>query len=64
MEPGSENTFFCSELVASAYRKLGLLPKEKSSARYWPRDFSEDSGITLCRGVLKAERVLNFNIED
>lgn len=29
-------TFFCSELVASAYKILSLLPKEIAAAQYWP----------------------------
>jgi hypothetical protein len=31
-----ERTYFCSELVAAAYKQLGLLPKEKSASQYWP----------------------------
>ena len=29
-------SYFCSELVASAYKRLGLLPEEKSASQYWP----------------------------
>jgi len=32
--------FFCSELVALLYKKLGLLPPEKSATLYWPGTFS------------------------
>ena len=28
--------YFCSELVAAAYKKIGLLEARKSSSQYWP----------------------------
>ncbi len=31
-----KRTFFCSELVATAYKYLGLLPKEISATQYFP----------------------------
>lgn len=33
-EPGSEQNFFCSELVASTYKAIGLLPMHISSSSY------------------------------
>jgi hypothetical protein len=33
--------FFCSELIAKAYKSIGILDSKKSSGRYWPVDFSE-----------------------
>lgn len=35
------SSIFCSELVAEAYQRLGLLTEEKSSNEYTPADFSE-----------------------
>jgi uncharacterized protein YycO len=32
--------YFCSELIAKAYKSIGLLDEKKSSGRYWPVDFS------------------------
>ena len=29
-------TFFCSELVAACYKKIGLLPQDVSAAQYLP----------------------------
>lgn len=29
-------TFFCSELVAAAYKVLGILPKEVAASQYYP----------------------------
>lgn len=34
------STLFCSELVAEAYQRMGLLPDHKPSNEYTPRDFS------------------------
>jgi len=34
-----DRTFFCSELVAACYKKIGLLPKDISAARYLPGKF-------------------------
>ena len=31
-----DRTYFCSELVAAAYKSLGLLSKEIASNKYWP----------------------------
>lgn len=35
-----DKTYFCSELVASAYKCLGILPKEIAACQYWPGTFS------------------------
>lgn len=32
--------YFCSELIAKAFKSIGLLDEKKSSGRYWPVDFS------------------------
>ena len=33
--------FFCSELVAKAYKTVGLLEPKRASSKYWPVDFSQ-----------------------
>ncbi len=35
-ENNQNRTFFCSELVAATYKKLGLLPEKISASSYWP----------------------------
>ncbi|EGR34155.1 PH domain protein, partial [Ichthyophthirius multifiliis] len=35
------NGFFCSELMAKAYKIIGLLDQEKSACQYWPKTFSD-----------------------
>ncbi len=32
--------FFCSELIAKAFKSIGIIDPRKSSGRYWPVDFS------------------------
>ena len=39
-------SFFCSELVATAYKRLGLLEKEKAASQYWPGEFSAENPET------------------
>lgn len=34
--------FFCSELVAEAYQRMGLLPEKPSANEYTPHDFSSE----------------------
>jgi hypothetical protein len=34
--------YFCSELVAEAYQRMGLLPATPASCEYTPRDFSSE----------------------
>jgi len=34
------SSFFCSELAAGAYKRMGLLPESRSANDYLPRDFS------------------------
>ncbi len=35
-------SFFCSELVAEAYQRMGLLPATPAASEYTPKDFSTD----------------------
>lgn len=35
--------FFCSELIAAAYKKQGLLDPVKAASKYWPGDFEPSS---------------------
>jgi hypothetical protein len=39
-EKEQERGYFCSELVAKAFKNVGLLDEKKSSCRYWPVDFA------------------------
>ena len=35
-----DKTYFCSELVASAFKRLGILDSELAASKYWPGHFS------------------------
>ena len=59
------SSFFCSELVAEAYQRMGLLPDSPPANEYTPRDFSEQCkrplalqmGAALGPEVLVCEQV-------
>jgi hypothetical protein len=64
--PRSEDmsTSFCSQLVAGALKRMGLLPEGKAANLYLPRDFSTANGDTLplVGGArLGKERALQFD---
>ena len=42
-----QSDFFCSELIAKAYKGLGILDKKKASNSYWPVDFTDRGGLVL-----------------
>lgn len=62
-----ETGFFCSELVATVYKELGLLTRDTTSSNYmpackfYPKDFSERSGRKLDRGELSPEYTIYFD---
>ena len=41
------SSLFCSELVAAAYQKMGLLKQPPPSNEYIPKDFSEEKSLSL-----------------
>jgi hypothetical protein len=49
------SSLFCSELVAEAYQRLGLLDPDTPSNEYVPADFSENKKLVLLRGRLGPE---------
>ena len=36
----TSKTYFCSELVASAHKVLGVFPEQPASSQYWPSTFA------------------------
>lgn len=52
----SLSSVFCSELVAAAYQRMGLLPPDPPSNEYIPADFASEAGLTLLKGTLGPER--------
>jgi hypothetical protein len=56
-------SFFCSELVASVYKLMGVLSDTVSASQYWPVSFSADKNINLLQNAsLGEERLLDFSI--
>ena len=55
-------TFFCSELVAASYKRLGYLPCSKSAAQYWPGDFAAERDLKLINANLGSEVLIDFSI--
>mmetsp|Transcript_29375 Transcript_29375/g.29105 ORF Transcript_29375/g.29105 Transcript_29375/m.29105 type:complete len:125 (-) Transcript_29375:3-377(-) len=56
--------FFCSELVAAAYKSIGLLPEKPPASKYWPGDFSEKKKIQLLKGARCGEElIIDFDLD-
>lgn len=49
------SSLFCSELVAEAYQRMGLLADGVPSNEYTPADFSQKRNLTLLKGSLADE---------
>lgn len=70
LDPGSVykdakqyETFFCSELVAAAYKACGLISCEKSCSQYWPVTFSDKEQIDFLNGAkLEVQMDINFDL--
>jgi len=52
------SSLFCSELVAEAYQRMGLLGEDIPSNEYTPKDFSDKGKIKLKKGSLGPEEYL------
>ncbi len=50
-EAYSNQAFFCSELVATAYIVMGILTNRYSPARYFPVDFSSQQQVEWAAGA-------------
>mmetsp|Transcript_33274 Transcript_33274/g.58381 ORF Transcript_33274/g.58381 Transcript_33274/m.58381 type:complete len:331 (-) Transcript_33274:310-1302(-) len=61
--PGEESTFFCSQLVASAYMHLNLMSTDKPANMFWPGDFSSDKKLPMVNGAFLGEELcIDFSI--
>jgi len=52
------STFFCSELIAYTYQKMGLLSTKHPPDYYWPKDFSLKGHIDLLQNESLGENLL------
>jgi hypothetical protein len=56
-------SFFCSELVAAAYKASGLVSYSKSCSQYWPISFSDKESIDFLNGAkLEAQVDIVFDL--
>ena len=61
--PGTEEGYFCSELVAAALKKLELLPAEIPAANYLPGAFSRAGSVKLLKGASYSDEfVIDFSL--
>lgn len=54
-------SYFCSDLVASAYKRLQLLPESVSTGEYLPTTFAQSSNLQLLYGKLEDEILIEFH---
>lgn len=52
------SSLFCSEMVAEAYQRMGLLAEEPPSNEYTPKDFSDEGELDLLKGTLEPEIIV------
>ena len=56
-------SYFCSELVASAFKRIGLLPENVSATQYWPNNFASNSTLNLQKDAyLGDEYLIDFSL--
>ncbi len=55
------SSLFCSELVAEAYQRMGLLTEDLPSNEYTPKDFSSERHLNLQLGYQLLEREMFVN---
>ena len=51
-----KRTYFCSELIATLYKYLGILDPNKPAAHYWPKNFSDEGHLNMIDSALDPER--------
>jgi hypothetical protein len=56
--PGVRRSFYCSELVAETYMRMGLLPKTPPSNAYLPKDFASQGHLPLQMGAILGKDIL------
>lgn len=41
-ETNKKKSYFCSELIAKAFKEMGIISIQTASSQYWPRSFSQN----------------------
>lgn len=55
-------TFFCSELIAKAFKTLGYFISTRSCTTIYPKHFSSKKDLGLTNSALGEELVISFDI--
>lgn len=64
-DPKNKKGFFCSELIAMAYKMIGILPDDPPANKYWPGDFASSKNLRLGNGAyLHSEILIDFDIKE
>ena len=61
-DPRQKKGFFCSELIATAYKIAGLIPDDKPSSKYWPGDFEDGKLEMIPPAYLECGTVIDFDL--
>ena len=66
MEDNEQRNFFCSELIAKAFKEAGLFSSDEASHSFMPADFSNESKrLRLEKGArLGEEMMIRFDEEE
>ena len=59
---GHENDFFCSELIASAYKAIGIMRNEADTSAIWPMHFEKEDGLELVGASLGPLMQIDFDL--
>lgn len=63
-DPKKKKGFFCSELVAMAYKMMGILPDDPPASKYWPGDFADSKNLKFInRAYLQSGMLIDFDIK-
>jgi hypothetical protein len=59
-----DRSYFCSELIADCYKRLGFFNANKTAARYWPGDFAQNAVAELTKknSYLGCEYFINLDL--
>jgi len=61
--PSDKKGYFCSELIAAAYKEMGLLPEHPPASKYYPGHFA-DFSLPLQKNAMLLEGLLiDFDIK-
>ncbi|CAG9315016.1 unnamed protein product [Blepharisma stoltei] len=54
--------FFCSELVAAAYQRIGIMKSDVIPSYFWPSYFADDKKLPLIDCALSQEFIIDFDL--